>query len=76
MLKKIWNGWKRICLGAAAYFGLGLFAILYVVVFAPLAIFMKLRGKRFLPQFKGDESTFYFTKDKIEPTLDYMKRQW
>ena len=76
MMKKIWDGWKRFCLAGAAYFGLALFAVLYVVVFAPLAIFMKLRGRRFLPQFTGNEKTFYFAKDKIEPTLDYMRRQW
>lgn len=53
-----------------------LFAILYVIAFAPLALFMKLRGRRFLPMFDGSEKTCFFPKEKIKPGMEFLKRQW
>jgi hypothetical protein len=52
-----------------------IFSILFVVVFAPVAIVLKLMGKRFLPQFKSTDTTFYLPKEKLPPSLEVMKRQ-
>lgn len=53
-----------------------IFGILWLVAFAPLALFMKVRRRRFLPVFHGDEPTFFLPKEKMEPTIEAMKRQW
>jgi len=53
-----------------------IFAILYVIAFAPLALVMKLRGRRFLPVLDGTEKTYFFPKEKITPDMAFMKRQW
>ena len=74
--RKIKSAWMRFGEKMAEYFGIGLFAVLYVVAFAPMALACRMLGKRFLPHFRGDEKTYYLPKEKIEPTMEYMKRQW
>ena len=75
-MRKFFAAWKRFGLWLANAVGLLLFAIIYALVFAPLAAVVKLSGRRFLPRFTGGEKTYCLPKDRIEPTLEYMKRQW
>lgn len=37
---------------------------------------LKLRGKRMLPHFTGQEKTYYLPKEPIEHSIEAMKRQW
>jgi hypothetical protein len=62
--------WMAFALSAVVF---GLF---YWLLFAPVALVMKVRGRHFLPRFTGDEPTFFLPKDPIEPTLKWMSRQW
>lgn len=55
--------------------GIALFIILYVLVFSPIALVVKLRGRKFLPRFRGDETTYFLPKAQIDPTLESMRRQ-
>ena len=59
----------------ANFVGIALFSILYFVVFAPVAAVLKVRGRKFLPHFRGDERSYFLPKDRIEPTLEFMRRQ-
>lgn len=75
--------WKRIearlkPVGEAMALALSavVFGLFYWVLFAPVALVMKVRGRRFLPQFTGSEPTFFLPKERIEPTLKWMSRQW
>lgn len=52
------------------------FGFFYWVLFAPVAAVMKIRRRRFLPRFTGDEPSFFLPKEPIEPTLKWMSRQW
>jgi hypothetical protein len=77
------NLWQRIearlkPVGERAAFALSavVFGVLYWVLFAPVALVVKIRGRRLLPHFRGDEKTFFQPKDPIEPTLKWMSRQW
>ncbi|MBX7246988.1 MAG: hypothetical protein K1X53_15935 [Candidatus Sumerlaeaceae bacterium] len=74
--KKLWAAWTSLGHTISHYLTVLIAAILYVVAFAPLAIFMKLRGRKFLPHFNGSESTYFLPKDQPEPTMERMKRQW
>ena len=76
MFRKLWQGWKRFGFFMARLFGRVLFAILYVVVFAPVALVVKLRGRHFLPQFDKPAPSYFRPRDKIEATLEYLRRQW
>jgi hypothetical protein len=73
---KLFAAWRRLGELLAHAVAMVLFAALYFVVFAPLALFMKLRGRRFLPHFTGKEPTYFLPKARIEPTIESMKRQW
>ena len=54
-----------------------LVALSYVTVFALTAIGMKLFGKSSLPEPKKDASDSYWSdREKIDPSLDYLKRQF
>jgi hypothetical protein len=74
-LKRFWTAWKHFGEVIAGYVAVAIFAVLYVIAFAPIAILLKLRGRRFLPVFRGDEATYFLPKDKIEPTMEFMKKQ-
>ncbi|MCX7625226.1 MAG: hypothetical protein N2Z21_03325 [Candidatus Sumerlaeaceae bacterium] len=76
MLKTLWNKWQRFGVFLARLFGHAIFAVLYVFLFAPVALIAKLTGKRFLERFETPVHTFFTPKEKIRPTLDYMRRQW
>lgn len=73
--KAVWRAWKRFGEKMAEYFGMVLFGILYVLIFAPVAIACKLMGKHFLPRFTGEEETYYISRDTVAANLEYMKRQ-
>ena len=66
---------KRVADAISRFVAMGLFSVLYVVVFAPVALFMKLRGRKFLPEFTGSESTYFLPKERVEPTLESMRKQ-
>ena len=72
---RAWAAWKRFGQRIGGLVGLGMFAVLYVVLFAPVALILKMRGRRFLPRFRGDEPSYFLPKDRIEPTLEFMRRQ-
>lgn len=74
-LARIWSAWKRFGEHMAAVFAMVFFGLLYVVVFAPVALVWKIRGRHFLPRFRGDESTYFLPKEKSEPTLESLRRQ-
>jgi hypothetical protein len=74
-ISRAWAAWKRFGHTMANLVGVALFTILYVLVFSPIALVMKLRGRKFLPHFRGDEATFFLPKAKIAPTLESMRRQ-
>ena len=67
--------WKRVGEFIAHGVGMVLFALLWLVVFAPVALLMKLLGRKFLPRFTGREETYFLPKARIEPTLESMRRQ-
>lgn len=75
-LARAWAKWKRFGARAGEIFGIVLFTIMYWLLFAPVALFFKARGRRFLPQLGDQDKTWYLPKEKIDPTLEYMKRQW
>jgi hypothetical protein len=68
--------WKRFGMRMGEYVSIGLFAILYVIGFAPIALIQKMLGKKFLPCFEKDAKSYFLPKDKIEPTMEFLKRQW
>jgi hypothetical protein len=70
------SGWNRAGERAAQLFGIVLFALLYFVALAPVALLLKLTGKKLLPEFTGEESTFYLPKEPMEHTLEQARRQW
>jgi hypothetical protein len=74
-LSRFWTKWKRFGERMSNYFGIGLFAVMYFTMFAPLAILFKIMGRKFLPHFNGDEPTFFLPKARIEPTLESMEKQ-
>ena len=74
--KKLWAQWTSLGHTINHFLTVVIAAVLFVVGFAPLAIIMKLRGRKFLPYFTGSESTYYLPKDQPEPTMERMKRQW
>ena len=76
ILKRAWAAWKRFGQRMAEFVGVLIFAVLYFVAFAPLAAVMKVLGKRFLPSFTGEEATYYHKKEEIQPTREYLQRQW
>ena len=59
----------------AGYVAVVLFAVLYIIAFAPIALVFRMRGRRFLPVFRGDEDTYFLPKERIEPTLDFLRKQ-
>ncbi|MGC8840898.1 MAG: hypothetical protein ACP5QZ_05500 [Candidatus Sumerlaeaceae bacterium] len=76
MLATLWGKWKKLGALLAKLFGQVLFALLYLLLFTPVALAAKLIGKHFLPRFSSADSTYFLPKEKIEPTLDYLRRQW
>jgi hypothetical protein len=74
-MKSLWQRWQRLGQFLARIFGHVLFAVLYVVAFAPVALVAKLTGKKFLERFEGEHDTFFLPKEKISPTLDFLRRQ-
>jgi hypothetical protein len=67
--------WKRFGDFMSEKVTLVIFTLLFVVVFAPVAIVLKLMKRRFLPQFTGNEETYYLPKQHIKPTVESLKRQ-
>ena len=53
-----------------------LVVLTYCTVFALTAAYMRLRGRRLLPQTRREATSTYWTeREKIEPTLDSLRRQ-
>ena len=75
-MKKFFAAWKQFGQWMAHAVGMLIFAVLYMVLFAPLALVLKLSGRHFLPRFTGEEKTYFLPREKIEPTMDFLKRQW
>lgn len=73
---RAWGAWTRAGEKAAHIVGMVLFALLWGVALAPIAVWFKVRGRRLLPSFKGDEDTYYLPKEPVEHTLERMRRQW
>ncbi len=69
------RGWMRAGERAAHYFGIALFAVLWLLIFAPFALLLKLMGKQFLPKFRGDETTYYLPRKPLQHTLEEMRKQ-
>jgi len=65
---------KRILSG----FSVVVIALAYFTVFALTAIGFKALGRRLLPNpgKNKDGKTYWCKREKIEPTLDYLKRQF
>lgn len=76
MFQSLWRKWQRLGFFLARLFGHVLFAVLYVVLFAPIALVAKIAGKRFLERYETPVRTFFTPKERISPTLDYLRRQW
>ena len=74
--RKVQHFLKRFGDKASWYLTVAIFAVLWVLVFAPMAIIGKLTGKKFLPRFTGKESTYFMPKEPVEPTLARMRKQW
>ncbi len=53
-----------------------LLTVVYCTIFALTAILLKLSGKRLLPACKKGTQTYWLPKEKIEPTMDFMRRQF
>ena len=73
---RFFAAWKKVGLWLANAVALVLFAIIYALMFVPLAIAVKLSGKHFLPRFTGDEESYFLKREPIENSLKAMKRQW
>lgn len=73
---RLWSAWRHAGEKAAHLLGLVLFTLLWIFALGPVAIVLKLRGKRLLPHFTGAEDSFYLPKEPVEPTLEAMKKQW
>ncbi len=67
--------WKRFGEFMAEKVTLVIFTLLFVFLFAPFAIVLKLLGKHFLPRFTGEEESYYLPKEHIKPTVESLKRQ-
>jgi hypothetical protein len=64
---------KRILAGISIV----LVALTYFTVVALTAIMFKLLRRRLLPDFRKDNPSSYWTgREKTDPTLDYLKRQF
>lgn len=61
---------------AAAVLGIAIFAVLYVIVFAPTAIIMKLSGKKFFTPEEANAESWFVSRSQLPATLEWMKRQW
>jgi hypothetical protein len=75
VLKFIWRKWKRFGEFMAEVVSFVLFFVLYILLFAPLALFFKIVGRKFLPQYTGREESYYLEKEQLPPTLEFMRRQ-
>ena len=53
-----------------------LLTVVYCTIFALTAILLKLSGKRLLPDCKKGTQTYWLPKEKIDPTMDFMRRQF
>jgi hypothetical protein len=53
-----------------------LLTLIYCSVFALTAILLRLSRKRLLPAFKKEAQTYWLPKEKIEPTMESMRRQF
>jgi hypothetical protein len=53
-----------------------LLMVVYCTIFALTAIILKLSGKRLLPGYKKGIQSYWVPKEKIEPTMDFMRRQF
>lgn len=53
-----------------------LLTLVYCTIFALTAIFLKLSGKSLLPAYKKGTQSYWVPKEKIEPTMDFMRRQF
>lgn len=75
-----WLGWhfqirlpKRVMAGISIV----LVALTYVTVVALTAIGFKAFRRRLLPDYRKQKPpTYWITREKVEPTLDYLKRQF
>lgn len=47
----------------------------YYTVFALTAIILKLCGKKLIPTFKPEDATYWLEKEKLDLSLDRLKRQ-
>lgn len=74
-LRTLGRGWMRAGEVAAHGLGLVIFTLLFIFAFGPYAIACKLAGKRFLPRYTGNETSFYLPREVVEPTLEWAKKQ-
>jgi len=68
--------WLRAGEFAAHIVGIGVFAVLWVLVLAPTAILLKLSGKRLFPEWKSNATSYYLPKEPLKHTLEEVRRQW
>jgi hypothetical protein len=71
-----WELWKKFGHFAAEWFSRALFALLYLLLFAPVALIARLAGKRFLPHFDANCESFFLPKEKIPPRIERLRKQW
>ncbi len=74
-IRRIHGGLKRFGDFMTHWVGMLIFVVLYAVCFAPMAVWHKMTGKRFLPHFTGDETSFFLQRKPVEPTMEFMKKQ-
>lgn len=74
-LRELWRRWHKLGQAMAELFSRLLFALLYIGLFAPVALVAKLSGRRFLPTFDRKSSSYYLPKEKVEPTIEFLRRQ-
>jgi hypothetical protein len=76
MFKKIKSGWKKFTKRLIAVQTVIILSLAYFTVFALTAVLVKIFGKKLLPHFRRTDMTYWTKKEKIENTMDFLKRQF
>ena len=77
-LTLLWDWFEeKVSRRVFAGLSLVLVTLVYCTVFALTALGFKVRGRRLLPDFRKTHPLTYWTdREKTEPTLEYLKRQF
>ncbi len=76
MLDAIKKYWMKFAYGVAWVNTRIILTIVYLIVFAPFALIMRLLRTDHLRLRKGDLRSYWIKKENVDPTIDRHRRQF